>query len=85
MEQNYGPKGIALVSAAIISGLIGAVVGLFGLVLLLLSDDKGPLLRSGYYVIAAGILLEVPSLIRSIQAVRAGQQFRGHRPFVRRS
>lgn len=85
MEQNYGPEGIILMSAAIVSGLIGAVVGFIGLGLLFLSDDSGPLLHLGYYVITAGIVLEIPSIIRSIQGIYAGRRFRGDRPFVKRS
>jgi hypothetical protein len=85
MEQNYGPEGITLMSAAIISGLMGAVVGCTGIVLLFLSGDHGPLLHAGYYVIAAGIVLEIPSIIRSVQGNYAGRRFRGNRPFVKRS
>jgi hypothetical protein len=85
LDQNYGPEGIALMAAAILSGLIGAVVGFVGIALLLLSDDHGPLLHPGYYIIVAGIVLEVPSITRSIQANAAGRRFRGDRPFVKRS
>jgi hypothetical protein len=84
MEQNYGPEGIALMSAAIVSGLIGAIVGFIGIGLLFLSDDSGSLLHLGYYVIVAAIVLEIPSIIRSIQGIYAGRRFRGTRPFVKR-
>jgi len=84
-EQNYGPEGIALMAAAILWCLIGAVVGFVGMALLFLSDDHGPLLHPGYYIIFAGVVLEVPSLIRSIQGASAGRRFRGDRPFVKRS
>lgn len=84
MEQNYGPEGITLMSAAIISGLIGVIVGFIGLALLFSSGDRGPLLHPGYYLTLAAVLLELPSIYRSIQATYAGRRFRGDRPFIKR-
>lgn len=83
LDQNYGPEGIALMAAAILWGMIGAIVGLTGIALLLASGDHGPLLHPGYYLMFAGILLEFPSITRSIQGIYAGRRFRGDRPFVK--
>jgi hypothetical protein len=85
LDQNYGPEGIALMAAAILWGLIGAAVGWAGLILLFTSGDHGPLLHPAYYVILAGIVIEVPSMFRSIQGIYAGRRFRGDRPFVKRT
>jgi hypothetical protein len=84
LDQNYGPEGIAVRSVGILWGLIGAVVGYVGIALLLLSDGHGPLLHLGYYICVVSMVLEVVSIIRSIQANVVGRRFRGGRPFVRR-
>ena len=83
LEQDYGPEGIALGAAAILLGLTGAVVGWVGLILLLASGGRGPMLHPAYYVIVAGILIELPAIIRSVQGIYAGRRFRGDRPFVK--
>lgn len=84
LEDNYGPEGIALGAAAIFSGLVGAVVGLVGLVLLFASGGHGPTLHPGYYLLFAAIVLECPAIIRAIQGIYEGRRFRGDRPFMKR-
>lgn len=84
MERNYGPEAIALWAVATIAGLLGGVVGCAGLTCLLLSGDHGALLAAGYSLLLAGIVLEIPSLIRSVQGIYTGRRFRGDRPFEKR-
>jgi hypothetical protein len=83
LEENYGPEGIALGAAAIFSGLIGAVIGCIGLVLLFASGGQGPTFHPGYYLLFAAIVLGCPAIIRAIQGIYAGRRFRGDRPFVK--
>jgi hypothetical protein len=83
LEENYGPEGIALGAAAILSGLAGAVIGCVGLVLLFASGGHGPTLHPGYYLLFIAIVLECPAIIRAIQGIYAGRRFRGDRPFVK--
>jgi hypothetical protein len=83
LEQNYGPEGIAMMAATILYVLSGAIVGLIGIALLLLSSDHGPLLTAGYSCMFAGMALEVPGFIRGTQGINAGRRFRGDRPFVK--
>jgi hypothetical protein len=84
LEENYAPEGIALGAAAIFSGLVGAIIGCTGLVLLFASGGHGPMLHPGYYLLFAAIVLECPAIIRAIQGIHAGRRFRGDRPFVKR-
>jgi hypothetical protein len=81
LEQNYGPEGIALAAAAILWGLIGALFGCIGIVFLFVSGGRGSFLHAGYYLIFAGILLEVPAVTRAIQGIYVGRRFRGTRSF----
>lgn len=84
LEENYGPDGIALMAAALTSGLSGALIGCTGIVLLFLSGGRGAPLTAGYCLLVIGILLEIPAMVRAAQGVHAGRRFRGDRPFVRR-
>lgn len=84
-EQNYGPEGIALLAAAILFGLCGAITGCCGFVFLFLADGHGPLVGLGYGCLFAAIVLECPAVIRGIQCASAGRRFRGDRPFVKRA
>jgi hypothetical protein len=83
LEGNYGPDGMAFMSAAILWGLAGSVVGITGLICLFASADHGRLLATGYALIFIGIILELPSIVRAVQGIHAGRSFRGDRPFVR--
>ena len=84
LEGNYGPEGMTLLSAAIMWGLAGVLVGFLGIVLLFSSGDHGSLLTAGYALLCVGILLELSSVARAVQAVYSGRRFRNGRPFVRR-
>lgn len=84
MEQNYGPEGIVLRSAAMVWGLLAAVVGFTGVGILFAAPDHGLLFHSGYFVIAIGVVLALLSIFRSIQGTYAGRRFRAGRPFVKR-
>jgi hypothetical protein len=83
MEQNYGPEGIALMAAAILSGLSGALLGFVGVVFLVLSGGSGGLVQPGYYLLVVSVVLELPAIIRATQGIRAGRRFRAGRPLVR--
>ena len=75
LEQNYGPEGITLMAAAILSGVAGALIVWVGIVFLFQSGDHGPLLHSGYYVMFTGMGLECPGIIRATQALYVGRAF----------
>jgi hypothetical protein len=77
MEQNYGREGIALMAAAMLSGLVGAAVGFIGIALLFLSGNHGSLLTAGYVLIFAGIALECPAVVRAIQGSTSAGAFAG--------
>jgi hypothetical protein len=76
MERNYGPEGISLMASAIFWGLTGGCIGCVGLILLFLSGDHGPLLRSGYWLMGVGIVLEFPAIIRAFQGIFVARRFR---------
>ena len=77
LQQNYGPRGIALGSAAILNGLTGSVIGCLGLLLLFVTHGSA----SAYLLLALAVLVEFPAMTRAIQGIYAGRQFRGERPF----
>jgi hypothetical protein len=85
LEQNYGPAGIRLMAAALLTGLAGAIIACTGIVVLLASNDHGALVGVGYGLLGLAIVMEAPSIVRAAQGVRAGRRFRGPRPFVKRA
>jgi hypothetical protein len=84
MEQNYGPEGIGLMAAGLVTALPGQLIGCLGILLLLVSGGHGSLPGVGYLLMGLGVLLVVPGSLRYIQGSRAGRSFRGDRPFVKR-
>ena len=84
IEQNYGPEGITLIAAGLSSVLPGQLIGCIGIVLLLVSGDRGSLPLIGYSLMGLGVLLVVLGSMRYIQGSKAGRRFRGDRPFVKR-
>jgi hypothetical protein len=85
MEQNYGPEGIALMSAGMMTAFPGQIIGCVGIVLLLTSGDHGSVLTVAYWTMGAGVLLAALGSIRYVQGVYAGRRLRGDRPFVNRT
>lgn len=83
LEENYGRDGIAFGAAAIFVGLLAAVVGLAGIVLLLISGGHGQLIGGGYILIYLGIALGLSATLRAGQGIHEGRRFRGGRPFSR--
>lgn len=84
MEQNYGPEGIALMSAGMMTAIPGQIVVCVGIVLLLVSGDHSPLVAVAFATMGVGVLLAALGSIRYVQGVYAGRQFRGDRPFMKR-
>jgi len=84
LDQNYGPEGIALMAAGMVTAFPGQVIVCIGIVLLLASGGHGPLLVAGYWLMGTGVLLIIPGSIRYVQGIYAGRRFRGDRPFVKR-
>ena len=76
MEQNYGSRGTALYAAALAFNLCAGIFVCVGVALLLLSDGRAPLSSVGYALMAAGVALVFPAMIRLAQGVRAGRRFR---------
>ena len=81
MEQNYGPEGIALWAAGMITVLPGMLLGFLGFACLVASGGHPWQLVNWLYGI--GITLILLSEIRFIQGIRAGRAFRGGRPFLK--
>jgi len=81
MEQNYGPVGIALIAAGLITVLPGMLLVILGFACWVASGGH-PWLLSLLYGI--GFILMFWGSIRSVQASKAGRAFRGGRPFMRR-
>jgi hypothetical protein len=84
IEQNYGPEGIALGAASMATLTPGALIVGAGTILMLISGGGGSLLTLAYKLNALGVILILLGSIRLVQGIRAGQAFRGGRPFVRR-
>jgi len=84
MEQNYGPEGIALIAAGLITVLPAMLLVLLGFVCLIASGGHPWLLTLLYWLYGIGFALMLWGSIRSVQASNAGRAFRGGRPFVKR-
>jgi hypothetical protein len=85
MEQNYGPQGIALMSAGMVTAFPGQLIGCIGIVLLLTSGGHGSALIVAFWTMGAGVLLAALGSIRYVRGVYSGRRFRGDRPFVKRT
>jgi hypothetical protein len=85
IEQNYGPDGIALWAAGYATTIPGELIAFIGILLLLLTSDRGRHPAAAYAVIGLGIVLLALSSVRFVQGIRAGRAFRGDRPFLKRS
>jgi hypothetical protein len=85
LEQNYGPEGITLIAAGMVTAFPGQVITLAGIIVLLASGGHGAAVSVGYWMMAAGVLLIITGSIRYVQGVYAGRRFRGDRPFAKRS
>ena len=83
LEQNYGPAGMALTAAGMITAIPGQVVVISGILMLALGGD-GALETFGFRLGGLGIAMILFGMIRYFQARTAGRVFRGDRPFVRR-
>jgi hypothetical protein len=82
LEQNYGPVGMALFSASLITVIPGMFVGCLGIAFLLPHGD-GLLATLGYRLGGIGFVIMLLGSIRLAQASKAGRAFRGDRPFIR--
>ena len=76
INTNRGPKGIALLGAALAWGLPGVILVIVGIALLLLTSGAS----AAYGVLGVGIVLTFLGFARSLQADAAGRRFRGGRP-----
>jgi hypothetical protein len=79
-NQNYGVEGVMLTGAACATGIPGALLGFFGLTLLIVSGGQGMLIPAGYSCGVISLVAIAMSLIRVLQAEAAGRRFRGERP-----
>jgi hypothetical protein len=84
MEQNYGPEGIALIGAAVITVLPGQLIAVSGITFMLGSGGGGTLLTLGHSLEGFGVILIFLGSIRIFQGIRAGRAFRDGRPILKR-
>ena len=84
IEQNYGPVGIALWAAALITVLPGMLMVVPGIAFMLASGGGGTLLTLGYSLDGFGAILILLGSIRTFQGIREGRAFRDGRPFLKR-
>jgi hypothetical protein len=84
LEQNYGPVGMALWAAALITVFPGQLIVGSGIGVMLASGGGGILPTLGYALDGLGIILCLLGSIRTFQGIRAGRAFRDGRPFIRR-
>jgi hypothetical protein len=82
MEQNYGPVGMALYAASLITVIPGMSVSLLGMTLFIFNGG-GFLVMLGYRLSELGVILVLLGSIRLGQGSKAGRAFCGERPFVR--
>jgi hypothetical protein len=82
MEQNYGPVGMALFDASLITVIPGMFILILGMTLFIFNGD-GFLVTLGYRLSDLGFVIMLLGSIRLGQASKAGRAFRGDRPFVR--
>jgi hypothetical protein len=80
-DQNYGPVGVALFNAGMATGLPGGAIGMVGLILLLASGDRRPLVTVAYWTMGVSSMLLFLGMLRLAQVAAAGKRFRGDRPF----
>lgn len=83
VDRNYGPVGVALFNAGMATGLPGGVIGMVGLILLLASGGRRPLVTIAYWTMGMSAVLLFLGILRLIQVTDAGKRFRGDRPFVK--
>ncbi len=76
LEKNNGPNGIMLMAAAIASSAPGAAIGFIGAILLVISNDRPPILTVAYYLMGIGVAIVLASMVRVIQGMREGRAFR---------
>jgi len=81
IEQNYGPEGIALWAAGMITVFPGMLLGFLGFACLVASGGHPWQLVNWLYGI--GVTLILLGEIRFIQGSKAGRTFRGGRPFLK--
>ena len=82
-ELNLGRDGMILMAAAFTYSIPGMATAFIGVVLLYASNGTQPLLVIAHYVTWIGIVIMLPGIFRSLQAIRAGRAFRGGRPYIR--
>jgi hypothetical protein len=80
LETNYGPRGIAIMGAALLLFFTGWIVCMVGSIFLYATRTNDP---AAYYVIYVGIALELLTIIRCVQGVRVGRRYRGNRPMLK--
>jgi hypothetical protein len=83
MEQNYGPEGIALWAAGMITVLPGMLLVVLGFACLVPSGGHPWLLTLVNWLYGIGVILILLGSIRYFQGTRAGRAFRGERPFLK--
>ena len=83
MEQNYGPEGIALWAAAVITVFPGQLIVVSGIIFMLASGGGGTLLTLGHSLDGFGVFLCLLGSIRAFQGIRAGRAFRGNRLYLK--
>jgi hypothetical protein len=83
MEQNYGPEGIALWTAGMITVLPGMLLVVLGFACLVPASGHPWLLTLVSWLYGIGVILILLGSIRYFQCNRAGRTFRGGRPFLK--
>jgi hypothetical protein len=84
LDVNYGPEGIALISAGLATAFPGQVVAAVGLVFFVVAQGRGAPMWVGTALLVLGVAMIGIGVFRYVQGVYAGRRFRGDRAFVRR-
>jgi hypothetical protein len=74
--QQLGPKGVALLMAFFADFVLGWLLVIVTFILDFASGGKGTLRHITLYVLLAGILIIIFSVIRRVQSSSAGRKFR---------
>ena len=83
LQQNYGPEGNVLLSAARSGRIYAFPFVLTGTLLVFVTAGSGPIAFAGYALLAIAIAMALLGVARGVQAGRAGRRYRDGRPFVR--
>jgi hypothetical protein len=82
-EQNWGPEGVVLISAATADWMLTVFFALIALVLMIASGFNGAPALAGYLMFVPMVGFGSVGIARSLHAIKTGRRFRRGRPFQR--